>query len=151
MITSIIVFLFGPDLHDFCMALDFCCLHASPLPVHSSLCIKMLLCSDIISIFRQLKISDQDVTKGRLGWDTSVLLRPSLRARKTGHCMHSFPTFSIGERHHRGVPEATSTPCAGGQFNTQAADKFGCTKTAWRTNIQRSPHRVGASFQTQAL
>ena len=62
MITSIIVFLFGPDLHDFCMALDFCYLHASPLPVHSSLCIKILLCSDIISIFHQLKISDQDVT-----------------------------------------------------------------------------------------
>ena len=39
----------------------------------------------------------------------------------------------------------------GGQFNTQAADKFGCPKTPWRTNIQRSPHRVGASFQTQAL
>ena len=37
MYTSIIVFLFGPDLHDFCMALEFCCLHASPLPVHSSL------------------------------------------------------------------------------------------------------------------
>ena len=53
MITSIIVYLFGPDLHDFCMALDFCCLHASPLPVYSSLmyknaAMKMLLCSDII-------------------------------------------------------------------------------------------------------
>ena len=60
MITSIIVFLFGPDLHDFCMALDFCYLHASPLPVHSSLCIKILLRSDKISIFRQLKISEQD-------------------------------------------------------------------------------------------
>ena len=62
MITSYIVYLFGPDLHDFCMALDFCCLHASPLPVHSSLCTKMLPCSDIITIFCQLKISDRDVT-----------------------------------------------------------------------------------------
>ena len=70
-------------------ALDFCYPHAFPLPVHSSLCIKMLLCSDIISIFRQLKISDRDVTKGQQGWDTSALRRPSLWARKTGHCMDS--------------------------------------------------------------
>ena len=55
MITSIIVYLFGPRLHDFCMALDLYCLHASPLPVHFSLCRKMLLCSDIITIFCQLK------------------------------------------------------------------------------------------------
>ena len=89
MITSIIVYLFGPDLHDFCMALDFCCLHASPLPVYSSLMYKNAVMLRYNTIFCQLEISDRDVTKWRRGWDTSVLPRPSLQAWKTGRCMHS--------------------------------------------------------------
>ena len=88
MITSIIVYLFGPNLHDSCMALDFCCLymclHFLYIPLS---CIKMLLRSDIIKIFCQLEISDRDVTKWRQGWDSSALPRPSPQARKTGRCM----------------------------------------------------------------
>ena len=62
MITSIIVYLFGPDLHDFCMDLDFCCLHASPLPVYSSLMYKNAAMLRSNTIFCQLEISDRDVT-----------------------------------------------------------------------------------------
>ena len=126
-------------LHDFCMALDFLlstCVSTSCTP---SLCVKMLLCS--------FENHDRYVTNGDEDGIRRSLSRLALQAWKTGRSMHSVSNISIGKPHHRGVPEAVSTPWGGGQFDVQAADRFDCTKTAWKTNVQKSPTELESHFK----